>query len=1580
MSLRVVAGPIGAAVGFAIGGAAGAAWGWQIGATAGAILDPATVKGPSLGDIAQQTSQEGGPIPIVYGISAPLAGNVIACSQPKIQTVKSGGKGGPKVESEVVYRTYAVGICEGPIGGVLRVWRNNTKVYDVLDPEFTDPTETTALPAWLGGGSSSAPSRNEVFLEKARFFLGDYEQDASPDLEAIYGAGTTPAHRGLAYMVMADEDVTDVGGMVPQWLFQVGSVVGATEPQVGILSYYAGNAALLYDKQGNLLKRTTIPSESNRTLFRAPMQESNDYATYYSVTDTFANITVRKVKIYPNGDLDWGSSQTFPLESVSSLFASSNLFQKVGVMRAGYANYIIGVVRLDGTLGDNRHGIAWVDPETGSGGGLIIASGVSSARILPNVSRSTNVQAYFTEGNLYWGFQLRTIGLDSSVPSVFRINIFAEAGGTSVSPTIVPVGAPGAGATSALANMTCHLEGAATWMTPQIPTRIAKTYPDYVGPQLVPTDDITSIQCSPLNNVAILYVQHGAAPVGQRTLYYKLSPDGSTSLFYNPNDDIARGYIVLNDRVVFQHNRPGSSDPPYRYVSVDIDTGAVISDEIITQPFTDAQWGNGASMQAYEIIFPYYRDPVYRENWDTIQPSVAAIAEDLANRAGISAGMFDTSLIDPDVTTGGLVVTNQYPVYQAIQALGQVYRFDATKYDGKIRLVPRGANSVATITEDDMVSEDDAPIDANSKRSDAIAIPRVLNLSYYDVDSSGLTPIKQTSERSGDRRAVGDASMQSAVVMDANTASQAVHIAHAVMIEEQKGELRFALPDNWLKLVPTDPVIVQWQGKVERARLTQVEILDGYQRYIALRDRQSAYTSEVEGLPPPAIPNPNSRVAGPTVIIPLDVPIVQDQDDSVGLSYYVAVCGLTTGWTGATVELSYDGGANYVQSKSAGIPAVIGVLKSPLPSHPADYPDYTNEFEVELFSPGAELETTDLAGMMNRFNLAAVGNLDDGWELINFSSAVEDDPETRHWTLSGLLRGRRGTAPRSHSADDVIVLMDRGLVAMEAAEVSNIGQALTFRATSNGETTDTGTVVSMEYEGWGQKERKPAYLEAEKDGDNLVVSFQGVGRLGGGASATHGAYFTDYRVTLTDAASTVQQQNVDTVPFNISAGGLVFPVTLRVEQMNELTGAGEYVEAVARDDSIPLTEGAVDIVFGGSPTERDAVYVNIQYLRTASSVMKNFSQVIDASDFSPNDSPEDFADALHAELTAFFSGEPVSITMPSPDTVRIAPSVAFLFLVYEPELVRPRGVLDILQEPLPVQVGVKQVVALDLYQSVGGTWIPAPDPSNAYKTGGGGQFNFTIKGLTWGKKGRRPGAEMWPTQDQQYHGEIFTVPNNIWTSPGYSMSDVVTRFSSASLLNMAYFDDVTIAVVGSRNVVQITMKDGWEIPDNYILGVSTGSAFGLSPGSHPSGYRPGIKQVTAGVPAFPSGAKKSVSVRFSNISVTTSSGSVWSSFMPGDDIVVDLDGTPCAHTVSSDEADAFNKLGTLDSADIGFRNDVYESLKTSIEASGDFDVYLDAYENGLYAGLRIERNVVNTDFALSVTSTGFGLTVMKAEV
>ncbi|MFP5422466.1 MAG: hypothetical protein ACLGID_13495 [Gammaproteobacteria bacterium] len=164
-----------------------------------------------IGEISNQTSKEGVPRLIIWGRVRPIGGNLIYVQAPVIKKVKqksssSGGKGGgskkqPDTIVERVYRTYAIRICEGPITGIIRVWRNNKLVYDVR-------------------GTDWGAANNGVFLAGARFYLGGWDQLPDPTLQSIWGAANVPAHRGTAYMVIINEDLTDMGGSVPQYLFE----------------------------------------------------------------------------------------------------------------------------------------------------------------------------------------------------------------------------------------------------------------------------------------------------------------------------------------------------------------------------------------------------------------------------------------------------------------------------------------------------------------------------------------------------------------------------------------------------------------------------------------------------------------------------------------------------------------------------------------------------------------------------------------------------------------------------------------------------------------------------------------------------------------------------------------------------------------------------------------------------------------------------------------------------------------------------------------------------------------------------------------------------------------------------------------------------------------------------------------------------------------------------------------------------------------------------------------------------------------------------------------------------------------
>src|SRR5690606_15883473 len=159
-----------------------------------------------------------------------------------------------------------------------------------------------------------------------------------------------------------------------------------------------------------------------------------------------------------------------------------------------------------------------------------------------------------------------------------------------------------------------------------------------------------------------------------------------------------------------------------------------------------------------------------------------------------------------------------------------------------------------------------------------------------------------------------------------------------------------------------------------------------------------------------------------------------------------------------------------------------------------------------------------------------------------------------------LLRGRRGSASRAHAAGERFVLLERGFISFQVGSITDIGRTLTFRATSFGTSTDLGTVVSLQFEGRTQIERAVGYLAARRiNSDDVHVSWQGVGRLGGGGNVAHGARFAGYRVVFDDGVTELEidTQNQELTQDISSLGS---PVQIRVYQLNDLTGEGLAAE------------------------------------------------------------------------------------------------------------------------------------------------------------------------------------------------------------------------------------------------------------------------------------------------------------------------------------------------------------------------------------------------------------------------------------
>lgn len=116
-------------------------------------------------------------------------------------TQNLGGKGGP-TQTNTTYtytQSVAVGLCEGPIAGMSRVWENGTLVYDIR-PQFDGESDTD-----YANRLTVAAAYAETFT----LHLGDEEQVADATIESVEGMGNVPGFRGLVYIVYPDRKLLE---------------------------------------------------------------------------------------------------------------------------------------------------------------------------------------------------------------------------------------------------------------------------------------------------------------------------------------------------------------------------------------------------------------------------------------------------------------------------------------------------------------------------------------------------------------------------------------------------------------------------------------------------------------------------------------------------------------------------------------------------------------------------------------------------------------------------------------------------------------------------------------------------------------------------------------------------------------------------------------------------------------------------------------------------------------------------------------------------------------------------------------------------------------------------------------------------------------------------------------------------------------------------------------------------------------------------------------------------------------------------------------------------------------------------
>ncbi|MCZ8375030.1 MAG: glycoside hydrolase/phage tail family protein [Beijerinckiaceae bacterium] len=248
---------IGSTLGTLLGGPVGGMIGGTLGALAGAPIDRAwlgsgrIVEGPRLDALAGITAQEGAPVPRIWG-RVRLGGQVIWATEfeEERHVERAGGAGGkglggsgqPRAARYAYFAHVAIGLCEGPVSLVRRIWADDREL---------DLRQVT----W-------------------RFYPGDEEQPVDPLIAAKQGGAALPAYRGLAYIVFERFPLADYGNRLPQFRFEVIRAAGPLAGRLRAINLIPGSTEFGYAPEE---RREDFGYGASRAVNRAQTFRASDW-------------------------------------------------------------------------------------------------------------------------------------------------------------------------------------------------------------------------------------------------------------------------------------------------------------------------------------------------------------------------------------------------------------------------------------------------------------------------------------------------------------------------------------------------------------------------------------------------------------------------------------------------------------------------------------------------------------------------------------------------------------------------------------------------------------------------------------------------------------------------------------------------------------------------------------------------------------------------------------------------------------------------------------------------------------------------------------------------------------------------------------------------------------------------------------------------------------------------------------------------------------------------------------------------------------------------------------------------------
>lgn len=1394
---------IGATIGFITGGPAGALKGAYWGYMAGTLVDPPPgphTYGPRLNDKVIQTSEDGAPLPTVFG-TVRLSGNVIWSSgleEIASETEAGGGSGGGGATSTTYrYRTdAAIALCAGEITGVRRIWADTKLIYDA--------SETASLETLLASSQK---------FDNIRVYTGSSTQQPDPLIQAIEGASSTPAFREIAYVVFENLELADFGNRLPNFSFE-------------------------------------ITSGSSSSYYFTLKEEANFSARYLHQAFTLNN------KHFVVGGYD-GVKRN---DIWSSIDGETWVLEGNGLFDARYGHTITvlnNTAYLIGGESSAKMNDVW---------------STTNGIVWELLTESAAFQARFLHATVAHNNKLFIIGGSGS--SALQDVWSSDDGITWTQHSATAFGARYFHAATSYGDK-IYLSGG-----------FGVGYKNDVWSSV---DGTTWVQITASANWPVRYGHSMSGTTNGLVL-----AGGIGASYYG---DVWHSY----DGITWIQ-KTLSPSMPGRYSHAAITIGPVV---III----------GGE---YQSTSPRYRKDVGYLHINALIRSTAnlqAVCTALSAAAGLEPGEYDYSPLAAD-SVRGYILSRPLSMRAALEPLQTAWQWDISEVDGQLKAVKRGGAIVATLTENDLgAAETPSSITLQLTRNNESELPSEIQVSYSDLDND-----YQAGTQYARSLTLLHSNLRQISLPLVLTSTEAAKLADTLLgVARWSGahDLAWSCTYQHARLAPGDVVSVPGYGRTWRARIEQIDMgQPGLVQIRAVPDIGAIYSSQAVGADAAGI-GQTLALSGDTDLAMLDCCILRDTDTSLG--WYVALSSPALGWRGGALFRSSDGGATWTHSTSAtsNMATTYGRAGTLLADADCRVWDKASALTVNL-SRGTLSSATETA-VLDGANAALIG-AHGRWELIQFQTATENLDGS--WTLSNLLRGRKGTewAAALHTSSDRVIFPSANTLTQSALTSSDLAAARLYRAVTAGQSLESVTAESHSYSGERLKPLAPVYVAANaQPNKNILITWQRRDRIAKSFHASslpqseaseswqidiiyNGVVARTLTSTTTSCTYTAADVAVDT-------GGAALTATVRVYQISALLGRGRAGSTTVAVPGLSITPQISTITLSGtfavgeawsaviSPTTLGGV---LSGARTAIAGDTNLSGVATA-----------WASAITAGLGSLSSKTTV---VANSQVITITAQYPFNLAGY----LNTTGIIyyysTLIQAPSPIRSGSNEIRALLLTNPSGaGSWGPG---LHVGKT-------FTV-GIRQGSNAPIQYVSATSISDNYMAGILVPLYTALQASSAFAAMGLTFALNySTSGTDAGYPNYITI----SSNV---------QSPNPFQTTLSSNDA---SAALYESILQVGVSAIPAALPQIS---------RVLIHATTFTAGAVYS---------IKINSTTYAYTV----------VGGDTAAVIG------AALLAAINADGPMPVTASVYQNDALAyGINLTADAANTPFTLSTTASKGG--------